>query len=73
MLNFSANNDGKKELFWTTPSDADLIWELQEMEMCRKCGETEEAQRLLNIVMQAMISRDRDERVRRSLVCVCNN
>jgi len=63
----------ENKIFWRTPTDAEIIKEFEEIQMCKKWGEIEEAQRLTNIVMQAMISRDRDQRVRDSLICVSFN
>jgi hypothetical protein len=58
---------------WTTPNDDDLIRELRLCEIYRKHGLTRDYQSLLNVCMQAMTSRDRDQRVRDSLVCVSFN
>ncbi len=73
MLNSCENDSGGSVIQWSTPSDDDLIRELRIADMYRRNGLRSEYHSLLNVIMQAMLSRDRDQRVRDSLVCVSFN
>jgi hypothetical protein len=73
MSNFSESESGGTVVQFSTPSDVDLIRELRLAEIYRKHGLMNEYQSLLNVTITAMISRDRDNRLRQSMILVSLN
>jgi len=73
MSNTYDGINGGSVIQFHTPSDADFVRELRMVELYRRNNLPSEAQSLLNITMQAMISRDRERRARGLQYLVCRN